>query len=277
MADSTIIYGTLQQPIHLNAQYLLARAGIGNGEYVSHIYDQPGKYRVILIVTDNDGLSSVKSFDIKIKTKPTNDKSPTLSTEKPVYDATKGKIQVKISGEVSNSRLPIILKILNPNEDKIVEKLIQPHSNGNYEYTHPLKRDAQQGQYIVITTHDDGSVIDSAVFYVATISSQSVIIPEGTSGQGCTIDLSGCYTPDRISIYSSDTVTWINKDKTKHTVVSGSRESGPDGKFDSGDILPDDKFSLVFEDFESGVYEYYCTLHPWQSGTIIIQEGQRYL
>jgi len=33
MEEPTIVYGTLEQPMHTNAQYLLMEAGIGNREY----------------------------------------------------------------------------------------------------------------------------------------------------------------------------------------------------------------------------------------------------
>jgi len=40
MTQPTIVYGTLEQPLHPNAQYLLMRAGLGNGEYPAQQFIQ---------------------------------------------------------------------------------------------------------------------------------------------------------------------------------------------------------------------------------------------
>ena len=69
-----------------------------------------------------------------------------------------------------------------------------------------------------------------------------------------------CYIPSYYVAKTGETVYWENQDSAFHSVTSGQQEN-PDGLFDSGHIDPYERFSYTFT--ESGVYSYYCTLHPW--------------
>ena len=77
-----------------------------------------------------------------------------------------------------------------------------------------------------------------------------------------------CYIPSYYVAKSGETVYWKNQDSAFHSVTSGQQEN-PDGLFDSGHIDPDEKFSYKFT--ETGVYPYYCTLHPWMNGMIKVE------
>jgi predicted secreted protein with PEFG-CTERM motif len=54
-------------------------------------------------------------------------------------------------------------------------------------------------------------------------------------------------------------------------VTSGSEADGLDGLFDSKEFAPGKSFTYKFS--EIGHYPYYCTLHPWMMGTIIVTSG----
>ena len=77
-----------------------------------------------------------------------------------------------------------------------------------------------------------------------------------------------CYMPSYYVAKTGETVYWKNQDSAFHSVTSGQQEN-PDGLFDSGHIDPDEKFSYKFT--ETGVYPYYCTLHPWMNGMIKVE------
>ena len=95
-----------------------------------------------------------------------------------------------------------------------------------------------------------------------------VLIPEGTSVRGCeTTDK--CYIPFGVKIDVGDEVIWTNEDMAFHTVTSGNPTDGPDDLFDSGMFKIDEQFSHKFE--ESGNFDYFCTLHPWMEGIIVVQ------
>jgi len=99
-----------------------------------------------------------------------------------------------------------------------------------------------------------------------------VSIPQGTSVPGCQ-ESNECFLPASISTKVGSTVTWTNDDTAAHTVTSGTASAGGDGIFDSGLFMAGTTFSVKFDNFEPGVYPYYCTVHPWMVGTVILEEG----
>jgi len=94
-----------------------------------------------------------------------------------------------------------------------------------------------------------------------------VSIPKGTSTPGCDIK-SLCYIPDPITVNVDDVVEWTNRDSVSHTVSSGSQKNGADGIIYSGLMQPDKVFAFSFD--ESGTFPYFCTIHPWMEGLIIV-------
>ncbi len=74
-----------------------------------------------------------------------------------------------------------------------------------------------------------------------------------------------------VEILVGDTIVWSNAETAFHTVTSGSESDGLDGLFDSKEFAPGKSFTYKFS--EIGHYPYYCTLHPWMMGTIIVTSG----
>ena len=74
-----------------------------------------------------------------------------------------------------------------------------------------------------------------------------------------------------IEITVGDTVVWKNADTAAHAVSSGTFTTGFDGHFDS-DVFPQGKsFSYTFD--EVGEYPYFCKLHSWMTGNVIVHSG----
>lgn len=97
-----------------------------------------------------------------------------------------------------------------------------------------------------------------------------ISIQPGASNPDCDAALS-CLSPYFSTIYKDGKITWTNNDDSSHTVVSGNPRDGPTGIFDSGLIPPTSTFSQVFE--VEGKYEYFCQIHPWIQGTILVEEA----
>ena len=95
----------------------------------------------------------------------------------------------------------------------------------------------------------------------------TVIMPTKSSRPGCD-ETNTCYIPSKISIRQGESVTWLNEDAAFHSVTSGTYEN-PNGMFDSGYLDPNESFSIKFE--ESGTFDYFCTLHPWMKGKVIVE------
>jgi plastocyanin len=95
-----------------------------------------------------------------------------------------------------------------------------------------------------------------------------VIIPVGSPLVGCE-NLNTCYVPYQSEIYSGESIVWKNVDSEPHTITSGLSET-PLDIFDSGMMMSSESFEFTFTD--SGEYDYYCTVHPWMTGKIMVRE-----
>ena len=84
----------------------------------------------------------------------------------------------------------------------------------------------------------------------------------------------GCYTQMVASVDVGGVVTMTNTDPTGvHTFTSGTVNGftpSPDGTFDTGVLMSGDAFE--WSPTEAGTYPYYCMLHTWMIGEIIVQE-----
>ncbi len=111
------------------------------------------------------------------------------------------------------------------------------------------------------------------VAFVVIIASQDafaeteVTIPNEASDISCA-ESGSCFLPGEVTIGVGESVTWHNDSGVIHTVTSGNAEDGPDGVFDSSIIMSDDTFTHTFT--ETGQYEYFCSIHPWMTGTVIV-------
>jgi len=83
----------------------------------------------------------------------------------------------------------------------------------------------------------------------------------------------GCYTPSVLTIKSGTVVTMTNTDGTGiHTFTSGTVDGEvpkPDGMFDSKVLMSGDAYERKFS--QKGTYDYYCMLHTWMTGQIIVE------
>lgn len=101
----------------------------------------------------------------------------------------------------------------------------------------------------------------------------SVSIPAGTSVPGCE-ETNECYIPYDVTIDVGGEVTWSNDDTAAHTVTAGNPSDGPSGLFDSSLFMAGTTYSVVFDDFEPGTYDYFCMVHPWMMGLVTVQAAE---
>src|ERR687898_2333231 len=94
----------------------------------------------------------------------------------------------------------------------------------------------------------------------------TVVMPLGssaaTSGAG--------YEPPEVTVSPGATVVWDNQDNALHTATSGQSPT-PDGKFDTGLVRANQQSKPVTMPTEPGEYPYFCTLHPFLTGTVVVQ------
>ncbi len=94
-----------------------------------------------------------------------------------------------------------------------------------------------------------------------------VIMPTKVSRPGCE-ENDRCYIPSLIVIEKGKQVTWVNEDSAFHSITSGYY-GAPTDLFDSGHLDPFEAYTLTFD--ETGTYDYFCTLHPWMKGQVIVE------
>ena len=94
----------------------------------------------------------------------------------------------------------------------------------------------------------------------------TVVMPLGssaaTSGAG--------YEPPEVTVSPGATVIWDNQDNAIHTATSG-KSPNADGKFDSSLVGANQQSKPVTMPTEPGEYPYFCTLHPFLQGTVVVQ------
>ena len=71
------------------------------------------------------------------------------------------------------------------------------------------------------------------------------------------------FTPGTLTVSAGTTVLWGNNDVTTHTVTSDA------GAFNSNNLSSGDKFQVKFDN--PGQYKYHCSIHPFMTGTIVVQ------
>ncbi len=117
------------------------------------------------------------------------------------------------------------------------------------------------------------AVLAVSVLTPAFADTVTVDIPEGLNAPSCD-DTRECFIPYLVTIDVGDTVTWQNSDTRLHFVTAGDLNDPytvgvdyPNG-FDSGIVMAGNTFSHKFT--ESGTYPYFCMVHPWKTGIVLV-------
>lgn len=122
-------------------------------------------------------------------------------------------------------------------------------------------------QYDLLVKSGSGVIVKSG----ARLSSPGVVTIALDSGASPNCASSStCYIPSIEVTSKMHTIKWINRDSVAHTITSGKPSDSFSGAiFDSGLVAAGSAYSLTFPD--SGTYNYFCTVHPWMTGQIIVR------
>ncbi|MGB3037054.1 MAG: cupredoxin family copper-binding protein [Methyloceanibacter sp.] len=71
------------------------------------------------------------------------------------------------------------------------------------------------------------------------------------------------FNPQTITVKSGETVTWINRDEEPHTIVCVGKQFKNSTALDT-----DQEFTLTVG--APGTYDYFCSVHPKMTGTIVV-------
>ena len=123
------------------------------------------------------------------------------------------------------------------------------------------------GQFHLAYAQDNATTMSGNMTGNATGASggDSVTISPGSS-----VPSNGkFFVPETMTVSKGTTVSWTNGDSTLHTVTSGSPEAGNSGtEFDSSYLAAGKTFQHPFN--TAGTFDYYCTLHPYMKGKVVV-------
>jgi predicted secreted protein with PEFG-CTERM motif len=102
-------------------------------------------------------------------------------------------------------------------------------------------------------------------------SEVTVIPASGSGAPGCEETAEGCYIPKEATVDVGGKVIFSNTDTAAHTFTSGTADVGPSGEFDSGLVMA--ASSYEWTPTTVGEVPYFCMVHPWMTGLIVVQEA----
>ena len=91
----------------------------------------------------------------------------------------------------------------------------------------------------------------------------------GSSTPGCE-DTNECFLPATVTIGVGGSVEFVNSDNAAHTSTSGTPQDGPSGAWDSSLVMVN--MSYTTPALDAGEYPYFCMVHPWMAGLVIVEE-----
>jgi len=94
----------------------------------------------------------------------------------------------------------------------------------------------------------------------------------GSATPGCE-ETNDCFIPSTITVSAGQGITWYNDDNAAHTATSGTPTDGPDGVWDTSLMMAGGSFNLRID--EPGTYPYFCMVHPWMQGTVIVEATEQ--
>ena len=93
----------------------------------------------------------------------------------------------------------------------------------------------------------------------------TLTILEGAATQG-----NPAYDPAELSVKKGDIIKVENADTVPHTVTNGAGPNDPNSAkmFDTSLIMGGEAGIIQTEEVDAGEYTFYCTVHPYMTGTL---------
>jgi len=104
--------------------------------------------------------------------------------------------------------------------------------------------------------------------------SEVTVLPDlgsGSSTDDCVDVEYGCFIPGTATVDLGGKVIFSNTDSAAHTFSAGSAADGPTGEFDTSMVMAGNSYEWTAD--VVGEIPYFCMVHPWMDGVIIVQEA----
>ena len=112
------------------------------------------------------------------------------------------------------------------------------------------------------------SAIIAAGLGAATATMLAAVVLPGwadNAAQGGAVSIDNfTFGPQTLTVKPGTTVTWTNKDDIPHGIASANNGFARSKALDT-----DDSYSFTFA--TSGTYAYFCYVHPFMKGTIVVE------
>ena len=156
----------------------------------------------------------------------------------------------------------LILLVSFPVNDAVAESVPEWIKNNALWYGQGVISETEFLNAIKFLIENDILVIGTTDIEFTENIDAAIIIPNGNS------DIAGVgfYLPLNLEIPINTKVTWTNDDSVPHNIQSQDAVGNVIDLFNSPPLNTGDKFEFIFE--ESGIYNYYCSFHPWRVGVV---------
>jgi cytochrome c oxidase subunit 2 len=144
-----------------------------------------------------------------------------------------------------------------------------PASNGGENATQSVTSSSAPGPSAAEGgANDTGSNTTTPAATTAAVAAATLTIPNGASVQG-----NPAYEPSQLTVKVGDTIAVENKDIAPHTVTNGKDATDPTmgTLFDTSIINAGDSGEIVAAGLDPGEYPYFCSVHPYMTGTLTVQ------
>ncbi len=266
-----------------------------NGDFVTKIstvgnlWFENGPYRITVQQGDEQARINSTFFELAGESPIIAPFVISVSTDKPSYNFGDTII---ISGTVADQlNVPISIVIRDSSQDPVYITEVSPGASNTYTAQAvaggTLWKNA--GTYEVDVNYGgNGTAVRVFQFSGNGLPPTPPVIPptpsspneiDMTRGAGAVatascVSANNCFSPNPMTVMPGTTVTWKNTDFVSHYVTSGHPTDNTTGTvFDSGNLIRPDGGTYQFTFANPGTYNYFCTVHPWMTGQVIVGNG----
>lgn len=147
----------------------------------------------------------------------------------------------------------------------------QASSMNNNSTTTMMNHSAMSPSENPPVNNNNNSFTNETTTAATTTTATTISIVEGASNP----NNAKYFDPPSVTLSKGSTVVWVNKDSLPHTATAGSDSaqiSGSSPLFDTGIINSQGKSNEIKINAEPGEYDYYCMLHPYMKGKLVIMQ-----
>ena len=120
---------------------------------------------------------------------------------------------------------------------------------------------------MVISNTMRSGLVAAALGAATAVMITVVVLPVWAQGFAADLAVSihnFTFTPQTLTVEAGTTVTWNNKDDIPHGIASDNNAFPRSKALDTDDI-----FAFTFT--TAGTYKYFCYVHPFMTGTVVVQ------